>query len=488
MTRRRPSPRSVATAATALVACLATACTALGPAGRTGLDPAQRREQQGKAAAQVAPLPDADAPGPRRLDLSGALDLASRRNRSIAASSAAVDAAAGDVAAVRAALLPSASVRGTYSWYSDEQTNSIDIDPSLFPPGTTPPVVTVRQQDFANVSAAARLAIDLSGELRHALGAAQAAYRAESARAWATRLDEERSVAAAYFGLLEAERLAEVGRQTLGLHERQLADATARFDQGRLTRNGVLVVQVAVTDARQALLRLDNAAAGARRELNAVTGLPIDAVTEARDVAGRPSMPPLDEAVASLSARNPVVTGLLEEVRAADERLTSARRGRLPRFSASAGYDATTADILEPTDYASVGVSVEMDLVNLRREGEIARFEAGTRRARLLLDRTARDLERLLRDSHDRLRERLAAIDAAREAVEQAEENLRIRQVQFDEGRATSEDLLEASQLLARQRAMQAASLYQAHARRAELQQLMGEPMSALAAEGDAPR
>ena len=121
--------------------------------------------------------------------------------------------------------------------------------------------------------------------------------------------------------------------------------------------------------------------------------------------------------------------------------------------------------------------------MNLRREGEIAKLDAAATRTRLVLDRTVRDLEKLVRDSHDRLRERLAAIDAARSAVAQAEENVRIRQVQFDEGRATSEDLLEASQLLVRQKAMLAASLYQAHARRAELQQLMGRSLTELASD-----
>lgn len=460
------------------------------PAGNGGWTEARRSEELARARAMSAlPAPTGDeaassvgagpesTPPKRTLDLGSALDLASRHNRNIAASAAAVDAAAGNVAVARSALLPTNSIRGGYNWYSDEQTNAVDI---VLPDGTTP-VVTVREQDFASVSAAVRLALDLSGELRHGLGAAQAAYRAETARAWATRLDEERAVAAAYFGLLEAERLREVGVQTVALHQRQFTDASSSFEQGRLTRNGVLVVEVALSDARQAVRRLDNAVAASRRELNAVTGLDIDADTGARDVARRPDLPSMEDAMAALPKHNPLVAAMLEEVQAADERLTAARRSRLPRFAATAGYDATTANTLKPNDYASVGVGVEFDLGSFRREGEITSLEAATRRSRLLLDRTMRELEAMLRGCHDRLQERLTAIDSAAAAVVQAEENLRIRQLQFDEGRATSEDLLDASQLLTRQRAQQAAAIYQAHARRAELQQLMGEPLAALA-------
>ena len=67
-----------------------------------------------------------------------------------------------------------------------------------------------------------------------------------------------------------------------------------------------------------------------------------------------------------------------------------------------------------------------------------------------------------------------------RAAVGQAEENLRIRQQQFDAGRATSDDVLDAEALLAQQRATLATALYQAHTRRAELQQLMGLPLDAI--------
>jgi len=488
MMRREPA-RTLRLGVCIVAPFLALSCSMLKPAGNGGWTEARRSEELAKARAMSASPaagggaatattgadPDS-APSARILDLGVALDLASRHNRNIAASAAAVDAAAGNVAVARSALLPTNSIRGNYNWYSDQQTNAVDI---VLPDGSTP-VITIRERDFFNVSAAVRLAIDLSGELRHGLGAAQAAYRAETARAWATRLDEERAVAAAYFGLLEAERLREVGLQTVALHERQFTDASSSFEQGRLTRNGVLVVEVAVSDARQAVRRLDNAVAASRRELNAVTGLDIDADTGARDVARRPDLPSVEDAMAALPRHNPLVTAMLEEVQAADERLTAARRSRLPRFGASAGYDATTANVQNPNNYASVGVGVEFDLGSFRREGEITSLEAATRRSRLLLDRTMRELESMVRNCHDRLQERLTAIDSAVAAVGQAEENLRIRRLQFDEGRATSEDLLDAAQLLTRQRAQQAAAVYQAHARRAELQQLMGEPLAAL--------
>jgi outer membrane protein len=474
---------------------LAASCTALGPAGRGGWSDELRGEELSRASALANPDPagpaardahepafDSSAPrSPSHLDLATALDLAHRHNRNVAASQYALDAVAGGVAIARSRLLPTASVRGAYDWYDEEQKNSFQPDLCATPPCAPVELsVPVREQDFATVSAAVRLAIDLSGQLRHGLWSAQASYRAERARAWATRLQEESAVARAYFGLLEAERLREVGLETVALHERQFSDASSRFELGRLTRNNVLVVEVALIDARQAILQLDNAVAAARRNLNAVTGLEIAAPTTVLDIREPPDLPPLESAVEAVSSRNPLVTSMLEEVAAADERLTAERRARFPRFDAHAGYDATTQSLLQPNDYPTVGVRMEADLYSLEREGEIARLAASATRSRLLLDRTRRDVEALVRASHDQLRERILAIEAISAAVRQAEENRRIRQVQFDEGRATSEDLLDASQILTRQRALLASAIYQSHVRRAELQELMGEPLSNL--------
>ncbi len=505
VTRRGRSANLVPVLAAATM--LLWGCASLGPDGGGGWSAEQRRSELARAKAlatrssssAAAPAADDDTsagvapatpipPTGRTLDLAEALALASRANRGIGAAQAGVDAAAAEVDVTRAALLPTSSVRASYNWYSDPLTNTVDIDPALFPAGTALPVVTVRQKDFTNLNAAARLAIDLSGELRRALGAAQAGFRAERARAWATRLDEERSVVTSYLGYLEAMRLRDVAAQSAALRDRQLADATSQFDQGRLTRNGVLVVQVAVSDSRQRLLQQENVVEERRRALNRVVGLEIDAPTRVSDVAGRPALPRVEDAVLAVSETNPLVQAMLEEVNAADERAASARRGRLPRVSAAAGYDATSADITSPQDYASTGVNVEWEIASLRREGEIARLDAVRRRTRLLLDRTVREVEALIRGAHDGLRERLAAIDAASVALGQAEENLRIRQIQFDEGRATSEDVLDAQDLLTRQRATLASALYQSHARRAELQQLMGRPLAELAEvrDGDA--
>jgi outer membrane protein TolC len=123
-----------------------------------------------------------------------------------------------------------------------------------------------------------------------------------------------------------------------------------------------------------------------------------------------------------------------------------------------------------------VGFTLDLG-TDLRREADIAAARAAADQNRIALEREMRSLEAAVRFTSQAIDERLAAYSTARTAVEQAEENLRIRERQFDAGRATSDDVLTAVTILARERATAATALYQAHTRAAQLRQLMGLPL-----------
>ena len=414
------------------------------------------------------------------IDLGEALRLAASGNRRVAEARWQLDVARQQVFDARGRLLPSTAASGRYTWYTAPQTTSVNLPPGILPAGTQPEV-RVRDDRAGVLNGTLTLPLDLSGELRHTLAAAQAGYRGEAARLWATRLEQDVEVIRSYFAVLEAQRLREVTEQTVALHREQLDNAQQRYDNGRLTKNQLLVVQVALRDSEQRLVRDDLAVDRARWTLNETLGLDIDAPTQVADVRDRPQLPDADEALRAARADNPVLTAVFEEQRRLQDSLTALRRSRLPRFSAGAAVDYSSSDILQPQDIGSGFVGFTWDLgTDTRREAQIAAAEAAAQRNRVGADRLLREIEQAVRSTQRAAQERLSALDTARAAVDQAEENLRIRQQQFDAGRATSEDVLDADALLARQRATLATALYEAHTRRAELQQLMGEPLKDL--------
>lgn len=462
------------------------------PEGGGGWSPARREGELARVAtaaevpwAETTPLgvPPAsvvasDAP----LDLAGALDLAARRNRRIAGAQEQLDESRWRVYEARGRLLPTTTASGRYSWYTESRQTNVELPEGTLPPGVDP-IVVVQEQKFGVINGTVTLPVDLSGELRHSLLAAQAGYRGDAARVWAVQLDEQVAVTRAYYGLLEAQRLREVVLQTQTANRAQLANAQRRFDEGRLTKNELLVVQVVLRNVDQELIQREDAIARWRWALNQSTGLPVDAPTRVNDVREPPSVPTPEEALRVGYQSNPVLLALVEEQQRLEALTTSLERGWLPRVEVGGSWDASNSDLVDPQDYGAAFVGFRWDLgTDTQRLSRIAQARHAAQRNRIALESELREIEQAVRGAQQSALERLAAYETAQVAVGQAEENLRIRQQQFDVGRATSEDVLDAQALLEQQRATLATALYQAHTRRAELQQLMGLPLSDLVA------
>jgi outer membrane protein len=463
------------------------------PEGDGGWSRAQRDRElaQRAAAAGVEFEPPAEgtqkptpAPGPQAapLDLRTALELATTGNRRIAAANKQVEAAGARFRDARGRLLPTTIGTARYTWYSDPQTANVSLPAGLLPPDTPPPVVKIRDADAGTVNGTLTLPLDLSGEIRHLLAAAQAGYRGERARLWATTLDQQLQVVRAYYGMLEAQRLREVTLETITLDRDQLAIAESRFRNGRATKNDVLVVQVALQNAQQQLVQRDLMIDEARWALNDAIGTDVNAPTQLVDVQQRPEVPPASDALQLAYQHNPVLHALLEEQQRLEENLRALESSRFPRFAAGGAIDYSTSDLLLPQRIESGFTGFIWDLgTDTRREAQIAEARVATDRNRVAIEGQMREIEAAVRSAHGAAEERLSALLAAESAVGQAEENLRIRQQQFDNGRAQSDDVLRAEALLAQQRAILATSLYQAHTRRAELQQLIGLPLEDVA-------
>jgi outer membrane protein TolC len=418
------------------------------------------------------------------LTLAAALQQATSGNRLLAEAREQLAIARAQVAEARGRLFPSTIASGRYSFSSDVQKTHVSLPPGLLPEGTPVPSVTIRDQNLGTINATATLPLDLSGELWWALASAQAGYRGEAARLWATTLEQDVVVIDAYYTLLEALKLREVTLQTIALQREQLSHAQERFDSGRLTKNELLVVQVGLQDAEQELRRRDLAIDEARWALNDAIGFPVDAPTVVADVPERPTLPRVDDALRDAYRDNPVLHALVEEQQRLEASATSITRSQLPRFAGGAMVDSSTTDIVDPKTLETGFVGFTWDLdTDTRIRARLAAARAASEQNRVRVERELRELEHAVRSTWGSAAERLAALSTAESAVGQAEENLRIRRQQFDVGRATSDDVLDAQRLLSLQRAVLATARYQAQTRRAELQALMGQPVTDLLAE-----
>lgn len=476
----------------AAVGVLVAGCSALRdvwrPEGDGGWKPAQRRAAV-SALAPAAGVEDPLAPRPlpagtQVYDLRRALAQAAHGNRAIAAAGARTQIARQRALEARGLLLPSTTARGAYTWYSDVRSTQPQLPPGILPPGTPPFEVVLSDSDAGTINALFSLPLDLSGELRQTIAAAQAGYRGEAARRWATELEQNVVVVRAYFERLAALRLREVTEQTIALYEKQFSDADQRFQAGRVTKNEVLEVQVVLRNAQQRRQQEDLAVDRARWTFNQAIGVDINASTEVIDLRERPQLPDDAEMLRTAQEKNPILTALFERQRQLEAELSALERSRFPRFNAGGALDYSSSTLFMPQAIGSGFVGFVWDLgTDTRREERITAARLAIDENRIELEAELRALEQGLRATQRSVAERLGALDTAQIAVGQAEENLRIRRQQFEAGRAQTKDVLDAQRLLAEQRAVLATALYEAQTRRAELQQLMGEPFEPFLAE-----
>lgn len=477
-------------ASIAAFALLAAGCTAVRdvwrPEGDGGWTPAERRAAV-TALAPAAGVEDPGAPRPpagdQTYDLAAALAQANRANRAIAAAGVRTAIARQRALEARGLLLPSTTAQGAYTWYTDVRSTQPELPPGVVPPGTPPFEVVLSDSDAGTINALVQLPLDLSGELRQTLAAAQAGYRGEQARRWAVELEQGVAVIRAYYQRLAAERLREVTEQTIALYERQYGDADERFRAGRLTKNEVLEVQVVLRNAQQRLQQDELNIDRARWAFNQAIGVDVDAPTRVQDVRERPVLPGEAEMLQAAQEQNPVLSALFERQRQREAELSALERSRIPRFNAGGQMEYSSTTLFEPQAIGSGFVGFNWDLgTDTRREQRITAARLALDENRIELEAEMRRLEQSLRAIQRAAAERLTALDTASVAVGAAEENLRIRQQQFDAGRAESRDVLDAQRLLTEQRAVLATALYEAHTRRAELQELMGAPLEPLLA------
>jgi len=167
----------------AVLAVLLTGCSAARdlwrPEGDGGWTPVQRRAAVG-ALAPAAGVEDPRAPRPappepQVYDLRRALAQAAQANRAIAAAGTRTEIARAQALEARGLLLPSTTAKGAYTWYSDVRSTRPALPPGVLPPGTPPFEVVLSDSDAGTINALFSQPIDLSGELRQTLAAAQCA-------------------------------------------------------------------------------------------------------------------------------------------------------------------------------------------------------------------------------------------------------------------------------------------------------------------------
>jgi outer membrane protein len=257
----------------------------------------------------------------------------------------------------------------------------------------------------------------------------------------------------AYLDLLEIEKLINVAEREVESLEAHLKDAIALFEEGMSTKNERLEIEVRLSDARQRLLSLKNQRSLYVSRINSLIMRPLDTDFRTREVEISVSV---GLEAHELSSAYKVAEELRPEIKAIDNEIEVLRLREkakaseyYPRLFLQTGYEYTENRYTLHEDNWSLVFGLTVNLFSGgSTSSEIARLRAQQSQLleerKRLIDDIRLEVKRYfieLKNAADRL-------EVTQRAISQAEENLRINKIRFEEGAGKSTDVLDAIALL----------------------------------------
>lgn len=354
---------------------------------------------------------------------------------------------------VRAALgvgLPKISnASGRHTLSEDLAIESTVSLQGIMPGGGSLPVeTTICDRDFTTSITALTIPLYMGGRVRGMIEGANSVASAVAAGKQIDRLDLKYEVARTYFLVFRVRKLLEVAveaERTIAAHEK---DARRLQENGLVTKNVVLAAQVALANARQDVIKAQNALALTEAAYNRLLWRPLDSPVNISDIPLPALSGDLDSLTAAALHGRPELTALAHKSQALAAQSKVHRADRLPQvalvgthnylenshLNAESSFSGTVGMVWMPIDGGVSRARQEAscyEAMSVTKQYEDARSGIELQVYQCWLDE----------------RESRGRVEVAQKAVEQADENLRVVTRGFQEGLVNHSEVLDATTL-----------------------------------------
>jgi outer membrane protein TolC len=288
------------------------------------------------------------------------------------------------------------------------------------------------------------------GKTTSSISASRSSAEAKDVNAVRVRNRSALEFIIAYLDLLEADKLLKVAADEVNRYESHHKDTEARYSAGVITRNEVLQVQVLLSDSRQRLLTARNNRSIRASQVNSLLLRPLTGAVEAQEVEGAPAAGiTLEDAWVYAENESPELKEIRAQIQAKKEAVSAIRSEYLPNIYVAGGYDYQKNRYQVHDDNWSVIAGINLNFSSggstrakvLMGEGEV---RALTVTGDKLLDLVRLEVQR----NYLEYQSSLQKVEVTGAAVAQAEENLRIQRLRYQEGVGTATEVLDAVTLL----------------------------------------
>jgi outer membrane protein TolC len=415
------------------------------------------------------------------MSLADAINLALRQNPNIIRAQKDLEVTEGIVVQTRAIALPKLGVSGDYKALSPGDLDKVPI--SIGGPNQT----------FTFGSAQSWAAQLKLVQSIYEGGRMVSSFRAARLLRERSLLDYHTEVAntvlviqVAYYDILLAEQQIIVEEASVALNERELSDATRRFEAGTVPRFNVLRAEVELANAKPKLIQARNRFRITKNNLATLLGInvPHDIFEDIpMQLTGKLEAEPYDldlpGALLMALERRSELSSLRKQQALRKEDVVSAKAGYKPSLQAFAGYDSHSSifgqDLTVEVHGWLTGVQMTWSLFDgLLTQGKVRETTALYEKAGVELDDTGRRIELDVRTAYSNFIESREVLESQKKVLEQAEEAVRLARARNEAGTGTQLDVLSAQTALTDARTTQIQALHDYAVARARLERAVG--------------
>lgn len=376
---------------------------------------------------------------PRPLVLEAALTLAVEHSPGLLRVREQIREEEGVLVTARAARLPSVVVSGAVSRTDEERLETREADDKSW----------MVQTEIV--------------QTLYAGGEIDASVRAQREQVAAARLVFEAAlhdtvflVRQQFYAILLNRELIRVQEDALRVLENEQIDARSRRDRGTGSDFDLLRAEVAVANAKPALIRARNAYHVAQDRLRSTLGVPSSMAAVDLEIEGSLLIThratTLEEALAVARVRRPEIEQQERLHAAAEYGVDAARSGYLPTVIASAGYAWLNSSFITTHGDLhgwSAGLRASWNVFDGKATaGQMAQARSRERQIRHTMVEVKLAVELDVRTAHASVLEAEELLHAASQVMVQAQESLRLSQSRLRSGVATQLDVLSAQSAL----------------------------------------
>jgi outer membrane protein len=304
-----------------------------------------------------------------------------------------------------------------------------------------------QQPGNMDAQAIATLPIYTGGRISHDINAAEASLQAAQHNETTSQLDIKMQVAEAYIAVLRAESSLQVAKSHVDSLKAHVVDVDNLFDQGMVARNDVLAANVELVNAEQQVVQAGNRLDIAKASYNRLLDRNLE--DEVKLVKQFPDMPKEDLKALNNNAlkQRSELAVLAQQIESLEQQAQSVKAGVLPQVAINGGYQ------YQENRYQA---AESMWLVNAGVKWKL--FDGSTRHQSDAISRQAISLKEQrddltstiglqVRQSWLDYQEAQKRVAVTQQAIDQAEENMRVTTDSYQQGLSTNTDVLKAEDL-----------------------------------------